>query len=110
MSERKQIGGTHYNQYEIQPFDVIDEVAGEHSWVFYFGNALKYLMRYKSKGGVVDLEKAKHYIEILIRKERSPDGGNLPVDNTEAPESELRAVPPVQGGTFRPYTPPHGKS
>lgn len=87
MTERKQIGGTHYNSLEIQPFDVIDEVAGEHAWIFYFGNALKYLMRYKRKGGVLDLEKAKHYIEILIYKERCPDGGNLPVNGSEAPES-----------------------
>jgi hypothetical protein len=92
MLPRKQIGGSHYNQYDIQPFDVIDEVAGEHSWVFYFGNALKYLMRYKSKGGILDLEKAKHYIEILIKKERSPDGGNLP----EASEGGVREVPPIR--------------
>jgi hypothetical protein len=94
MLPRKQVGGSHYNQYDIQPFDVIDEVAGEHSWVFYFGNALKYLMRYKSKGGVLDLEKAKHYIELLIKKERSPDGGNLPAT---APEGALRAMSALSG-------------
>jgi hypothetical protein len=92
MTERKQIGGTHYNSKEIQPFDVIEQVAGDHSWVFYFGNALKYLMRFRDKGGVLDLEKAKHYIELLIKKERSPDGGNLP----EASEGGVREVPPIR--------------
>jgi hypothetical protein len=33
------------------------------------GNALKYLMRFKDKGGVEDLRKAKHYIEKLIEME-----------------------------------------
>jgi hypothetical protein len=33
------------------------------------GNVIKYLTRYKDKGGTADLEKAKHYIELLIELE-----------------------------------------
>jgi hypothetical protein len=65
-SIRKQVGGTHYNKHTIQPVDIIDE----YSMGFYDGNALKYLLRYPDKGGIQDLEKAQHYIEILIAKER----------------------------------------
>lgn len=30
------------------------------------GNVIKYVSRWKEKGGVEDLKKAKHYIEVLI--------------------------------------------
>lgn len=72
---RRQVGGNHYLRHgNMQPFDIIDE----YELNFYEGTALKYLLRWREKGGVEDLEKAKHFIEILIQKERSPDGGNLP--------------------------------
>jgi len=31
------------------------------------GNVMKYVLRYKSKGGVNDLYKAREYIDFLIR-------------------------------------------
>ena len=34
-----------------------------------FGNAIKYLARWRDKGGVDDLRKAIHYIEKLIEME-----------------------------------------
>jgi hypothetical protein len=33
---------------------------------FLRGNAIKYLVRYKDKGGVEDLRKARHYLDKLI--------------------------------------------
>jgi hypothetical protein len=33
------------------------------------GNVVKYITRYKEKNGKKDLEKAKHYIELLIELE-----------------------------------------
>lgn len=71
-----QVGGDHYSRHTIQPFDIIDEYGLN----FYEGNALKYLLR-KKKGANrgMDLEKAKHYIEILIEKYwdgEKQDGGS----------------------------------
>jgi hypothetical protein len=66
MNYRQQIGGTHYTDMPIQPFDVI-ATEGLNFWE---GSALKYLMRYKHKGGVEDLMKAQHYIDILIAREK----------------------------------------
>jgi hypothetical protein len=38
------------------------------------GNALKYLVRFRDKGGVEDLMKARHYIDKLIEVETNePD-------------------------------------
>lgn len=48
----------------MQVFDVINEFGLD----FYEGNTLKYLIRYKDKNGVEDLEKAKVYIDELIRR------------------------------------------
>lgn len=60
-----QIGGTHYKDCAIQPVEYIHA-----NGIGYFeGCAIKYLTRWKSKGGVQDLEKAKHYIELLIELE-----------------------------------------
>lgn len=62
----KQVGGDHYKQTAIQPWDIIDD----HGLDFYRGNALKYLLRAGKKGPAVqDLRKALHYIEKCIERE-----------------------------------------
>lgn len=58
----KQVGGNHYKNCKIQPIEFI--VANNLD--FLQGNVIKYICRYKNKNGIVDLEKAKHYIEMLI--------------------------------------------
>jgi len=58
----KQVGGSHYKNYKIQPVEfIIKNNIG-----FVEGNIIKYILRFKEKGGVQDLLKAKHYIELLI--------------------------------------------
>jgi hypothetical protein len=60
----KQIGGNHY-QLAIEPWDYV--VANNLGYLE--GNVVKYISRWKTKGGVQDLEKAQHYIEKLIEVE-----------------------------------------
>jgi len=48
----------------LQPFDVIDAFGLD----FYEGSALKYLIRWKQKNGLEDLEKCAHYIECIRRR------------------------------------------
>jgi len=67
--DKKQVGGDHYLSQAIQPWDII--VANRLN--FFEGNALKYLLRWKHKGGVEDLLKAKHYIDKLIDLEKPDD-------------------------------------
>ena len=59
--ERRQVGGRHYVDHAIQPWDIIDEYGLD----YYEGNALKYLLRRKTDR-IEDLEKAIHYIEKRI--------------------------------------------
>ena len=66
-SYKKQVGGNHYKNYKIQPVEfIIKNNIG-----FVEGNIIKYILRFKEKGGAVDLEKAKHYIELLIDSTKS---------------------------------------
>lgn len=58
----KQVGGEHYKAEAIQPWDYITS----NNLGYLEGNIIKYVSRYKSKNGVQDLEKAKHYLEKLI--------------------------------------------
>lgn len=67
MPNQVQIGGTHYKDKLIQPWDfIIRNNIG-----FMEGNAIKYLVRWREKGGVDDLKKARHYIDKLIETEIS---------------------------------------
>lgn len=63
----KQVGGNHYKQFAIQPVEFIN--ANNLSYMQ--GNVIKYVVRYPFKNGIADLEKAKHYIEMLIEFERN---------------------------------------
>lgn len=63
----KQVGGNHYKQFPIQPVEFIN--ANNLSYMQ--GNVIKYVVRYPFKNGIADLEKAKHYIEMLIEFERN---------------------------------------
>ena len=58
----KQIGGAHYAVKAIQPWDYI--IANNLGYLE--GNIVKYVSRWRDKGGVEDLRKAKHYLEKLI--------------------------------------------
>ena len=59
-----QVGGEHY-QLAIQAIEYI--LANDIG--FCEGNVIKYMTRWKEKGGVEDLRKAKHYIELLIESQ-----------------------------------------
>ena len=63
----KQVGGSHYKDKAIQPIEYIHA----NKMGFCEGNVVKYITRWKEKNGVADLEKAKHYIELLIELENN---------------------------------------
>ena len=58
----EQVGGRHYVEKAIQPWDYI--IANNMGYLE--GNIFKYVSRYKEKGGVEDLIKAEHYLDKLI--------------------------------------------
>ena len=65
-----QISGTHYKDMKLQPIDFIMQ----NNLDFCTGNAIKYLCRHKAKNGKQDLEKAIHYIQMLMEQEYQDAG------------------------------------
>jgi hypothetical protein len=61
----KQIGGSHYKDMAMQPSEFINK----NKLQFAEGNAIKYICRHAHKGEVEDLEKAKHYIDMIIERD-----------------------------------------
>ena len=61
----KQVDGNHYKDLKIQPLEYIHA----NGIPFAEGCVIKYVSRWRSKGGIKDLEKAKHFIELLIELE-----------------------------------------
>ena len=62
---KEQVGGDHYSKLAIQP-----AVYAEHNKLSYLqGTIIKYVTRYKDKGGLEDLYKAIHSIKLLIELE-----------------------------------------
>lgn len=56
-----QVGGDHYRSMKIQPSEFI--YKNSLNWLQ--GNAIKYICRFSSKGGLQDIDKAIHYLELL---------------------------------------------
>ena len=62
---KKQIGGNHYSRFKVQPSKFIND----NKLLFAEGNAIKYICRHTAKNGKEDLEKAKHYIDMIIERD-----------------------------------------
>lgn len=62
-----QHGGDHYRHRAIQPWDYV----AANNLGFFEGTAVKYLTRWRDKGGIEDLRKAIHYLEKLIEVEEA---------------------------------------
>lgn len=62
---KNQVGGNHYKDLKIQPIEFIHA----NNIPFCEANAIKYLCRWRNKNGRQDLEKARHYIDLLIQME-----------------------------------------
>lgn len=63
-----QVGGRHYKDMPIQPIEYIQR----NRLNFCEGNVVKYISRWRQKGGVEDLQKVLHYVNLLIELENCP--------------------------------------
>ena len=60
-----QVGGNHYKDLPIQPIEYIHA----NGIPFAEGCIIKYVTRWRSKGGLDDLRKAQHFLHMLIELE-----------------------------------------
>ena len=63
----KQVDGNHYSKMKIQPAYFINE----NKLLFAEGNAIKYICRHQSKGKAKDIQKAMHYLEMILERDYS---------------------------------------
>jgi len=72
-----QVGGNHYQTMKIQPAEFINK----NEMKFAEGNAIKYICRHVNKGGLQDLQKAKHYIDMIIERDYADEAKGSSVDS-----------------------------
>lgn len=60
-----QVGGTHYNESQIQHWDM----AVSYALPYLEGQVTKYVTRWRKKNGLQDLEKAAHFAQKLYEVE-----------------------------------------
>lgn len=73
MNKPKQVGGTHYEVLYIQPVELF--VRYNLNW--FQSEVIKYISRFPNKGGLQDLYKAKHIIQLALSKIGDDLFGNI---------------------------------
>lgn len=59
----RQVGGEHYKAPgKVEHWDIV----AQHNLDYFQGQITKYVMRWKKKNGVQDLEKARHFLDKYI--------------------------------------------
>ena len=97
---KKQVGGIHYKDCKIPPVKFIHA----NGLGFLEGCIVKRLCRYRAKGGLEDLKKTQHEIELLIALEY-PEHKYVPVESvsdnistTDLPSKSTRIIGEVFKG------------
>jgi len=80
-ANERQVAGSHYRK-PIQHWDYV--IGNKHSYLG--GQASKYISRWKDKNGVMDLDKADHFLEKMIDAHHNPPAPVLPEIYAEAQE------------------------
>lgn len=85
-ANQHQVGGEHYKSKAIQPWDFI----ASNGLGYFEGNIIKYVSRHREKGGVTDLEKARHYLDKLIELERGRSSKSFARELSERSLAEIK--------------------
>ena len=87
----RQEGGSHYKDLAIQPVEYIHA----NGLGFCEGSVVKYVTRWRSKNGIQDLKKARHFLDLLIELEerKEPPKAAAPLSGVVTPDavSQLHA-------------------
>lgn len=63
---KRQVGGDHYKRLRIEPA----EFCHANQVPYIEGCVIKYVLRWRDKGKLQDIEKARHYLDLLLASER----------------------------------------
>jgi hypothetical protein len=83
-SLNSQVGGNHYKLMKIQPVTFVVENKIEYREA----NIIKYVCRWRNKNGLQDLQKASHYLQMLI-EEAENEQDQQEMDQAEERENKL---------------------
>lgn len=78
-ASESQVGGSHYKTLAIQPA----EYCQRNGLRYCEANVVKYVTRHRDKGGRQDIEKAIHYLQLLLEIEYPKHGENTPENACE---------------------------
>ena len=70
----KQHGGSHYQNFKIQP----SKFVVENELLFPEGCAIKYICRHRLKGKKEDILKAIHFLEMILERDYPESSGKNP--------------------------------
>lgn len=94
-ANERQVGGSHYKRPGIvEHWDIV----AQHQLDYFQGQITKYVMRWRDKGGLQDLEKAQHFLEKYIELAKA-EGASL--FERYAPDLEAGPTGPSKGGSKR---------
>lgn len=91
-----QVGGDHYKKLKIQPVEYIHANAIP----FIEGCIIKYASRWRGKGGLADLEKIKHFAQLLIDLELQAQPLDPELAFQDAPKHATHKVRAVNSENF----------
>ena len=77
IEEDKVNNPSHYKgKFGLEAIDVVRNFAGNLTAVqgFYWGNAIKYMLRFQKKNGLEDLKKARKNLDWLIEEVEKENG------------------------------------
>ena len=96
-----QVGGKHYSETDIQSWDAIT------AWGLGFldGNVVKYMSRWRKKGGLQDLLKAQHYLSKVIEEVERTENHKRAAANLD-PDAVAKKFAPVPPKARPPDVPP----
>jgi hypothetical protein len=70
MANERQVGGEHYKTGGLEHWDIVARFKLD----YFQGQITKYVMRWRRKNGIQDLEKARHFLDKYIELARAESG------------------------------------
>lgn len=102
QANSRQVGGSHYKAPgKTEHWDIV----AQHDLDYFQGQITKYVMRWKKKNGLQDLEKARHFLDKYIELQRSAlddEGGAEPEPHGYVCQDE-RSAPVARGQVPLPF-------
>lgn len=93
-ANERQIGGTHYKKLNYEHWDFACDICDNIDYLK--GCCTKYIIRWRDKNGLEDLQKARHYLQKIIEKRHETTIPKVPVDFFRMLDTFIRQLPDME--------------